>query len=109
LYGVPIIGTVLPGFGCNPAAKKSPESGGPTVIGVKPIAGVAKFPFTKLVAVTVAKPDKLEVPGQVPRATAGPPVNVIQFARVVAVHIANKIASAKIVRSLNIVVFLMWG
>src|SRR5262245_23976670 len=73
LYGVLITGTVLPGLGVKPAPKKSAESGGPTVLGVNPIAGVDKLPFTKLVAVTVAKPDRADPPGQVPSATAGPP------------------------------------
>ena len=72
--------------------KSRVDSGGPIVLGVNPIAGVDKLPFTKLVAVTVAKPVKLDVPGQVPSATAGPPVNVIQFALAAVEQMASKTA-----------------
>src|SRR5687767_3898441 len=96
LYGVLMTGTVLPGLGCNPAAKKSAESGGPIVFGVRPIAGVELLPLMKLVAVTVANPDNPDPPGHVPRATVGPPVNVIQFASAVTGYSASKTAVALI-------------
>jgi hypothetical protein len=104
-----ITGTVFPALGCKLAAKKSVESGGPIVMGVNPINGVDGLPFMKLVAVTVAKPVKLEVPGHVPRAAAGPPLNVIQFASAVAVHIAMTSAGTKSIRILSMVVISWLG
>src|SRR5687768_13688189 len=89
-------GTVSPGVGCKPAAKKSAESGGPIVLGVSPRSGVAEFPLTRWRAVTVAVPDRPDPAGQVPRATLGPPVKVIQFARAMIGHTVSTTAIAPI-------------
>jgi hypothetical protein len=74
------------------------------VKGVSPINGVLGMPFTKLLAVTLAVPDK-EPPGQVPvAAEIELAVNVIQVAWALAAHDAEMISTPQNIRDMRMVV-----